>query len=178
MTTRGDRKFGANGCRGASWSKECLVAASRQLRGEGSCFLDVSGLHGYGTLSSPYGILKCTRVLLYVLQYNMSCDPCNRWVNRTSSLPPYLEMLSFQGSCLCELMYCGSVSSGRIELLYTTAVNFHHGVSRERSSCTLGVNSHLLKYSRRACCHSVFLQVCPFELAQQLNYECLYWGGI
>ena len=46
MATRGDWKLGANGCRGASWSKECLVAAWRQLRGEGSCFLDVSGLHG------------------------------------------------------------------------------------------------------------------------------------
>ena len=27
MATRGDLKLGANGCRGASWSKECLVAA-------------------------------------------------------------------------------------------------------------------------------------------------------
>ena len=70
MATRGDWKLGANDCRGASWSKECLVAAWWQLCGEGSCFLDVSGLHGYCTLSSPYGmlILKCTRVLLYVVQ--------------------------------------------------------------------------------------------------------------
>ena len=27
MATRGDWESGANGCRGASWSKECLVAA-------------------------------------------------------------------------------------------------------------------------------------------------------
>ena len=70
MATRGDWKLGANVCRGASWNKECLIAARRQLRGEGSCFLDMSGLHGHRTLSSPYGmlILKCTRVLLYVVQ--------------------------------------------------------------------------------------------------------------
>ena len=51
-------------------------------------------------------------------------------------------MLSFQGSCLCELMHCGSVSSERAvtlmivvmpqdwtELLYSTAVNFEYRVS-------------------------------------------------
>ena len=36
--TGGDWKLGANGCRGASWSKECSVAACRQLRGECSVF--------------------------------------------------------------------------------------------------------------------------------------------
>ena len=70
MATRGDWKLGANGCRGASWSKECSVAAWRQIRGEISCFLGVSGLQGYRTLSSLYDmlILKFTRLLLYVVQ--------------------------------------------------------------------------------------------------------------
>ena len=30
---------------------------------------------------------------------------------------PSLEMLSFQGSCLCELMYCDNVSSGMVVAL-------------------------------------------------------------
>ena len=70
------------------------------------------------------------------------------------------------------------MSQAWTEQLYSTAVNFQYGVSRERSSCTFGINLHLLNYSREACSYSVFLQVCPFELAQQLNDECFYWGGI
>ena len=33
-------------------------------------------------------------------------------------------------------------------------------------------------FTYRACSHSVFLQVCPFELAQRLGDEYLYWGGV
>ena len=70
MATGGDWTLEAKGCRGASGSKECSVAAWRQIRGEISCFPDVSGLQGYRILSSPYGmlILKFTRLLLYVVQ--------------------------------------------------------------------------------------------------------------
>ena len=70
MATRGDWKLGANGCRGASWSDErfganSLTASSRRgillfgcLRASRTfCFLDVSGLQGYRTLSPLHGML-------------------------------------------------------------------------------------------------------------------------
>ena len=67
MATRGDWKFGANGCRGASWSDERFW--SQQLDGNSAkrlLLLDVLGLQGH---PAPLNFIiwyaeKCTRVLL------------------------------------------------------------------------------------------------------------------
>ena len=53
--------------RGASWSQQLDGNFAKRT----PAFVDVSGLHGHQTLPSLYYgmlILKCTRVLLYVLQ--------------------------------------------------------------------------------------------------------------
>ena len=69
MATRGDWKLGANGCRGASWSKECLVELDGNFVARVPFVLDVSGLHGCRTLFfTVWHADKYTRVLLDIVQ--------------------------------------------------------------------------------------------------------------
>ena len=117
VVDEGARMSGAIDCWGMLWSEEHLIGSltvtlRRGVRsGAGTVFM----------ASTPFLQLQAlwyaeivVNPLYCCMKYsNISCDPYNRLVNCTSSLAPSLERCSLGEGSLCELMHCGSVSSGR-----------------------------------------------------------------
>ena len=101
VVDEGPRMSGAIDCWGMLWSEECLMASltatprSGVPSGAGTVFMASTPFLQLQALWYAEFVVK--PLYCYMWYSNISCDPCIRLVNRTSSLPHPLEMLFAQG---------------------------------------------------------------------------------